>query len=132
MAKSIPYKDRPVIRIEGLLIQRETIRFQGEKKYEYTVQKGKTNYKIIGPENALDGMGINDRGVFDCIESQAISFKFAKVKLSDKELRENLGVESITYNAPAKDPSVFKRVTIKKEYLKLVTITKAGFNFENQ
>ena len=132
MAKSIPYKDRPVIRIEGLLIQRETIRLQGEKKYEYVVQKGKTNYKIIGPENPLDGMGINDRGVFDCIESQAISFKFAKVKLSDTELKKQLGVKSITYDEPAKDPSVFKRVTIKKEYLKLVSITKAGFNFENQ
>jgi hypothetical protein len=132
MAKSIPYKDRPIIRIEGLLIQRDTIRLQGEKKYEYVVQKGKTNYRVVGPENALDGIGVNDRGVFDCVESQAISFKFAKVKLSDKELRERLGVKSITYDEPAKDPSVFKRVTIKKEYLKLVSISKAGFNFENQ
>jgi hypothetical protein len=132
MAKSIPYKDRPIIRIEGLLIQRDTIRLQGEKKYEYVVQKGKTNYRVVGPENALDGIGVNDRGVFDCVESQAISFKFAKVKLSDKELRERLGVKSITYDEPAKDPSVFKRVTIKREYLKLVSISKAGFNFENQ
>jgi hypothetical protein len=132
MAKSIPYKDRPIIRIEGLLLDRKTTRIANQPAYLYVVQKGNTKYNLIGDVNPLDGLAINDRAVFDCVERQAISFKFERVKLSDTELKKQLGVKSITYDEPAKDPSVFKRITIKKDYIKLVGIIKAGFNFENQ
>ena len=131
MGKSIPYKDRPIIRIEGLLLHRAEKRIAGTKWQEYIVQKGNTKYSLVRKE-ILDGLKVDDRAVFDCMERQAITYKYQKVKLSDKELRERLGVKSITYDEPAKDPSVFKRVTIKREYLKLVSISKAGFNFENQ
>ena len=128
MAKSIPYKDRPIMRIEGLLLHRAEKRIAGTKWNEYVVQKGSTKYSLVRKE-VLDGLKVDDRAVFDCIERQAITFKYVKVKLSDKELRERLGVKSITYDEPAKDPSVFKRIAKKIDYIEIVNIEKGtSFN----
>jgi hypothetical protein len=128
MAKSIPYKDRPIMRIEGLLLHRGEKRIAGTKYQEYIVQKGNTKYSLVRKE-LLDGLKVDDRAVFDCIERQAITFKYVKVKLSDKELRERLGVKSITYDEPAKDPSVFKREAKKIDYIEIVNIEKGtSFN----